>query len=242
MTKISISIPYADFQEYTDTIIQYLTEDLTKFTAFDPALNETTKTTLVSLHNTSLNSGSDRAEMARISEMTIEINLLMNRSKEIFTHIRYFVLKLYKNRPDIQKEFGLNTFRNVMRSQSKLIPFMYELAKVIEKYRTQLVEAGLSEEIANDVRPTAETLNATNTEQETRKNARKVSTVDRSEIRAQIYDILVKFNEAAGIVFANDPIRRQRYQFPYNNNKKNNDNNTTIDEDDQTIEEQMSQN
>lgn len=242
MTKINISIPNADFQEYTDTIIRYLIEDLPKFTAFDPALNETTKTTLFSLHNTSLNSGSDRAEMARISEMTIEINALINRTKELFTHIRYFVLKLYKDRPDIQKEFGINAYRNVIRSQAKLIPFMYELANVLDKYRSQLVEAGLSEEIVEEVRPTAEMLNNTNTEQETRKNARKVSTVDRSEIRAQIYDILLKFNEAAGIVFANDPIRRQRYQLPYNNSKKSNDNNTTVDEDDQSIEEQMTQN
>lgn len=223
-----INVSVADFQEHTGTVLHYLNEDMGAFVAFDPDLGEAKKAKLQALYEKSLTVGTDRKEIAHITEKTIEVNMLVAQAKELLTTLSYFGKKCFAERKDIQKELGIMDYRNALRSQSRFIPYLFEVAQATQKYNEDLLSVGLPENVVAQLQPLAENLNTANTEQESRKNARKVSTVDRSDIRMKIYQILGEYNDAAAIVFAADPVRRERYLLP-NGNRKN----TSQDEEDE---------
>ena len=220
MEKRKYNVPDSELVEFIGTVIYHLDEDLPRFTVFDPDLNADKKNHFSSLHNQTLTNTSDRQEQAKITAKTIELKQLTEHSNDLVTRIRYFAEKQFKKRTAILQEFGFKTYRNASRNQPKLIQFMYLMVQVVDKYRTELLESGLPEDVINEVKPITDALNLVNTQQEARKNARKVSTTDRTEVYNQVYDVLGEFSDAAAIIFANDPIRRQRYVLPHNNTKK----------------------
>ena len=63
----------------------------------------------------------------------------------------------------------------------------------------------------------AEKLEKTNIIQETGKDIRTIKTEERVKLLNSLYDMLLQFSEAAKIIFAKNPLKRERYILPHNN-------------------------
>ena len=201
--------------EFAGKEIEYLPVDLAKFTALDPDLNAEKQTQLKNVYLDALTFGSDKTEVSVVSQLTENLSAQLKNCTSIFKEVRYFVRKKFGNSPAVQKELGIHSYRKARTIQSEMVLFMYELAAGVEKYKTALTEAGLKESVIASIKPAAVALEKVNVTQKTGKGGRAVKTADRIILLNSLYDLLTDFSEAAKIIFANDPVKRERYILPH---------------------------
>ena len=201
--------------EFAGKEIEYLPADLDNFTDFDPDLNAEKQTQLKNVYLDALTFGSDKTEVSVVSQLTENLSAQLKNCTTIFKDVRYFVRKKFANSPAVQKELGIHTYRKARTVQSQMVLFMYELAAGVEKYKTELTAAGLKESVIASIKPAAVALEKVNVTQKTGKSGRSVKAEDRVVLLNNLYDILADFSEAAKRVFANDPVKRERYILPH---------------------------
>ncbi len=201
--------------EFAGKEIDFLPKDLSKFTFFDPDLNQQKLDLLKTTYESALTYGTDKTQLGVLRGLTENLSAEFKNCISIFKDIRYFALKKFINSPATLKELGLNSYRIARISQPDMVLFMYELANTAEKYKTQLMAAGLKESVITSIKPAAIALEKCNVTQEIGKTGRSVKTEDRVLLLNTMYDILLDFSEAAKMVFAGDPLSRSKYILPY---------------------------
>ena len=203
--------------EHAGEIGEYLIEDLPQYTAFDPDLNEEKRQNLLDYTNKALGLGTDSTQVGILEGKTATMKSVMQTCFKRVETLRYFVNKKFGGNEVMVRQFKFNEYNKARKSQTKLIVYMYELAKIAGNFRTDLVSAGMKEDDIAAIQTAAEALNQANTTQETGKGERVMSTSERNALLNDIYSLLMDFNRASKIVFADDPIRRERYVMPYTN-------------------------
>ena len=202
--------------EHTGRTLGNLDEDLPAFENFDSDLNEEKKSELDQCYEAALCFGTDRSERSKLKQQTDMVIEAMGACNQLFVEIRYFARKAFKKRPAILRQFGINEYSKVRKSQSKMVLFMHELVETVGSYKTELIEANLKESVIAALKPATERLTEVNTIQENTKDKRVVKTADRKNLLNKLYDLLLEFSDASEHVFINDQERRNRYALPHN--------------------------
>ena len=205
--------------EFTGKVLDYLTEDLTLFTDYDPDLNSDKKLQLKTLYDSAHTCGTDEVETGKVTKLTENLTEELKHCKSIITDVHYFAKKKFGKSPAILKQFGFNNYRKATNNQPKMVLYMNEIAATVEKYKTELIAAGLKETVIASIKPAATAYEKCNIDQETGKGYRTLSTEERTVLHNSIYDILSDFSDAAKIIFAGNALKRKRYVLPHNNKK-----------------------
>ena len=208
-------VPDAVLLEFSGKVLEYLKADLPVFTAFDPDLNEQKIARLNAVYTEALIYGSDHNEIGVLRGLTEKLSQEVKSCISIFKDVRYFARKKFGNSPATLKELCLDKYEKARKTQPEMVVFMYELDKAVQKYKVDLMAAGLKETVINSIKPAAAALEKSNLVQESGKGGRMVKTEDRIVLMNRIYDILLEFSEASRRVFENDPLKRSRYVLPY---------------------------
>ena len=203
-------------QEFAGEEIVYLEDDLQDFTDYDPDLNAELLALLDSTYKSTQSFGTDETQLGIVSQLTEEVSVEFENCKSIAKDVRYFAKKKFGHSPAILKQFGFNSYTRIRKNQPKMVSYMFELAKVAENYKTDLLAAGLKQTTLDKIKPAATALEGSNIDQETGKGGRSLSAEDRIKLFNSLYDILHKFSDAAKIIFAANALKRQRYMIPYN--------------------------
>lgn len=202
--------------EHAGRTLGNLDEDLQTFGNFDPDLNLEKKNKLSTCYDDALCFGTDRSERSKIKQETDKVIAAMGTCNKLVVEVRYFARKAFKSKPAVLRQFGLNEYSKVRKSQSKMVLFMHEFVETVNIYKSELLAANLKESVVEALKPATKTLTAINTTQENTKDKRIVKTADRKSLFNKLYDILLEFSDAAEHVFINDQERRSRYAMPHN--------------------------
>lgn len=201
--------------EFTGKMLEYLPKDLPRFTAYDPDLNNEKVTLLRNAYLNALSYGTDQTEVGILQGLTEKVSGELRSCISIFKDVRYFARKKFSHSPAILKELCLDKYEKARKSQPEMVVFMYELEKAVQKYKTDLLSAGLKETAINSIGPAAVALEKSNVGQESGKKGRNVKTEDRVILINKLYDLLLEFSDASRRVFEGDPLSRSRYVLPY---------------------------
>jgi hypothetical protein len=215
-------IPDAVLLEFTGKEIDFLPMDLDRFSLFDPDLNQQKMSLLTDNYKKALTFGTDKTQLGVLRNLTENLSDEFKKCVSLYKDVRYFARKKFGSSPAILKQFGFETYRKARMNIPEMIVFMYELANTAEKYKNELATAGLSESVIDSIKPAAAALEKSNLEQETGKTARNVKTEERIDLINSIYDTLMEFSVAAKIIFANEPLTRDKYKIPYSKNVNGN--------------------
>lgn len=202
------------FLEHADVVNDHLKTDLPDFTKFDSDLDETKRTSLEAYIGEAKEVSSDRVVQGVLKNQTQSLESAMAEARTICGDVFYFAEKKFANNPAVMSEFGLKEFQKINKSQSGLSLFMIQLAKVIGKYRDDLLAMKATPELLDSVKPMSEKISSDNVTQENLKGNRPLSTLERKEKLNAVYDILLEFNKASKKVYAKDPIKLARYFMP----------------------------
>lgn len=209
--------------EFAGKGIKFLATDLPIFTNFDPDLTAGKVTKMENVYKSILSFGTDKSEVEEVSKLTENLAGEFKNCTSIYKEVRYFANKKFGKSPAVIRLFGLDSYRKARKKQPTMVVFMHELGKSVEKYKTELMEAGLKESVIASIEPATLALENSNVDQEVGKDSRPVKTEGRIELLNTLYDMLLEFSSAAKIVFAKDALKRDRYILPHNRSIGGND-------------------
>ncbi len=199
---------------HSGVVSENLKNDLVDFTSFDSDLNEAKAQELKNAATEALEVGTHEEYLAASRQHTEKVTAAMQECQTVFSELRYFLKKYFKNQPAFLQQFGLSRFNKVRRKQDELIVFFSTLAKQVSSQREQLVNAGINEPLLDRIAPAGTALKNANDEQDAFLSSQKVDTSKRIKKLNALYSLIMEFSDAAEIVYGSQPEKRTMYAMP----------------------------
>lgn len=212
--KRKFNLDDARLLERASTEVSFLGEDIGDFTAFDNTFGQSTIDDLQATITAASATKRDDVVIDEQAELTTTVDENMEACKNAYKTVSYFVRKVFKNKKDIQNQFGLNDYKKVRNNHAKMIVFMRSLADTASKYQAELVAGGVNESVITSLPTLAQALFDANNNQEIFKKQRGTFTQDRIEKLNLVYDQLIPISNAARIIYADNPAQLAKYVLP----------------------------
>jgi hypothetical protein len=204
----------AQFFEYADMIMEELPTDLPDFIAFDPIFTEDYVTKIQQASGNTRAVPTDEILVDQLGGKTQNVTGALKDCYEDYQTIAYYAGRAFKGNRSVQNEFGKNDIRKARNSQPRMIVFMDMLIKTTAKYSAELLQAGCPQALMDGLTAKADALRNANSGQEGFKKGRGVSTQQRIELMNELYEVLKPLNEAAKILFRDNPAKLKIYTMP----------------------------
>ncbi len=208
------NVPDAKVLEQTEIVISEFPKDQKDFEAFDKSFTPDVTHKLSGFVKKVTNTGTDSIivdEQAEITKSTVDA---LNKCNLCHKTIIYFAKKSFKKNIQVLSQFGINDASKVKNKQGDMVFFMKTHEAVILKYADELKAAGCSQEQIDAYSESWKELEAANVNQETKKLSRNSMTAKRVEALNELHENLKLINDAAKIIYSDDPIRLQKYTVP----------------------------
>jgi hypothetical protein len=190
-----------------------LVSDLSLFTAFDSSITAAYATQFLTAVTAADTVVADTAIIDQLVQKTELIFTAMDKAKNKYNDVKYFVQKAFPNSAATQGEFGLNDYEKARKNASQMIQFLDEMSKACVKYQTQLVAAGYTATAITAIQTIRTELLTANSNQEVFKKQRPKLTEDRIRVLNTCYNYVTQINAAAQLVFRNDYAKQKQYVF-----------------------------
>ncbi|MBE0651897.1 MAG: hypothetical protein IH595_13795 [Bacteroidales bacterium] len=212
--KRSFTVSDSKFFEYADTVMAILPADLPDFTAFDPIFTGDYVNQIKLASDNARAVPPDEIIVDQLGGKTQKVKTALTDCYNDYQTIAYFAGRAFKGNVSVQNEFGKNDIRKARNSQPKMIIFMDLLITTVAKYSAELLQAGCSQELMDGLAAKADVLRNANSGQEGFKKGRGVSTQNRIQLMNSLYELLKPLNEAANIIFRDNPAKMKIYTMP----------------------------
>ena len=203
----------AEMTTTSRVIYNLLLGELDRFTSFDATINADFANDFL---DAIINAESVVADTAVIDiqvQKTELIQTAMEKAKEKYGDVKYFVQKTFAKSIGAQNEFGLNDYERARKSAIQMVQFLEEMHKACVKYQAQLVANGFSAAAIAEIQTIRTELQNATIDQKIFKKKRPKNTEDRVTTLNECYEILMQVNAAAQRVYMNDYAKR--HQFVY---------------------------
>lgn len=205
--------------ETADTITGYLIADITNFNTFDSTAFPKTLPEIIKQKVTdAFIEGSDEIGKAQLSIKTDVVLKEIENCRKYLDDLKYWAKKSFTDHPAIQKQFGIHRIGDIFSTQPGLIQFMESLPETIKTHRIRLDATGTPAPLLDQAGPLSKALRDANTAQENEKGNRMISTEARVIHLNSLYEILRKVDDAAAIIYRDEPAKRARYKVARTNN------------------------
>ena len=200
--------------EFASTVASFLPDDIADFTAFDSTFGQPTIDGLQAALTDAGATKPDNVVIDEMAELTNTVTQKMEDCREGYRTVAYFVDKVFKNKKDIQKQFGLKDFRKSRKSPARMIVFMRSLAETTIKYLEDLIAGGMNENEAILLPTLHQKLFDAKNNQEIYKKQRGKFTQERIEKLNLLFGELTPISKAARKVYADNPAQLAKYVLP----------------------------
>ncbi len=208
------NIPDANLIEFGEVVAAKLPDDIVDVHNFDRTVTEAYPASIKAAINEVKAIPTDQVIIDEMAELTKNVNDALAACNKCYRTISFFVRKAFPENKSIQNQFGLNDIANVRYNDSKMILFFNDVAKVVNKYWSDLVEAGCNEAVLQGLEALGNKLQEANTRQELFKKERGVITSQRIDKLNQLYNLLVPISQISQIIFADDQAKLATYALP----------------------------
>ena len=206
--------------EISKNIHQSFNNDVVKFTAFDPELNISYSGQL-SLKITAVEA--ILADYILVALQMQETQKVINYSNAAIADvrtIRYYVEKAFPDDHLHLYEFGYPELKKVINTQSKLILFLKNFIVTLNKYKTDLLQKGLSQTTFDEIIHLTTDLDTANVQQEQSKKARYIATGSRVRAYDELWKLTATIAKAGKLIFEDDAENQRNYILDDNTKKK----------------------
>ena len=218
MTLVNIVRNYSGSDSYMvnqcSIAVGILNKDLATFTNYDSTIDVKLADQFQSKINKAFTVVSDSVAIIPQKKATAAVLTAVDEGKNFYDDIIYFVTnKAFPGNKAIAKEFGVGKFKAASSSQVKFTLFLETLHQKAIFYKTELLAAGCSQTLIDNLGKAAQTLNAANVRQEILKRGRPVLTADRIGVLNDCFAVLSIINAAAANIYRNDAARKKQFVY-----------------------------
>jgi hypothetical protein len=201
----------SEFMNAAGIIITEFEADLPEFSHLDENLNLAFLTELKDVYLKAQQMGNHADFRIKISLKFTEFVTLEAKAVDELKILKYFVLKAFDGREDIQKDFAINRKRGNETLHQYVINQLTYAVQKFDIYHDKLIEAGCNPALVDTLKGLLTGLSACKTEFDSLKNQRAKNTVERTQILNVLYEKLNLINRAARIIYSNKPVMLKKY-------------------------------
>lgn len=212
--KTKFNVSFLFMLEYCKTMLAHFLDEQANFEAFDVAFATPFETDWQDAIDAAEDILPDEAVQDQLQQLTADVEAAMEASRQKFAATRYFIEKAFPDKPAVQKEFGVDDYRDVRKSQKGMTQFMQTLFKTATKYAAQLAAVNYDAAAVAEIQTLGNALNDANIAQEKFKGTRVVTTEERVVAHNAAWDVMVQVSKAGKIIFRNDPAKYQLFLLP----------------------------
>lgn len=205
-------------------VLYFFGKHLADFTAYDPQLNASFRD---AWHQAWLDAA-HRLPHKDVEEAVFADNILTKESEKAladcrakYTQVKYYAGRAFPNNKAVLKEFGEGAYSKVSTSRLRMVGFMEALHGVAEKYKVQLLAAGLTQPQIDEINALATELRNKNTAQQLKKKERPTETRKRTEALNTFYAYGQRVVEAARFVYRDNEVLRKEFVLMQRHHPKN---------------------
>ena len=206
--------------EISKNIHQSFKTDLARFTAFDPELSPDYSNQLIHKIGEVEAIPADYVLLAQQMQETQKVITFSNSAIAAVRTIRYYVEKAFPGDHLHLYEFGYPELKKVINTQSKLILFLKNFVVTLNKYKTVLLQKGLSQTTIDEITHLSTDLDTANIKQEQAKKARYIATGNRVKAYDELWKLTATIAKAGKLIFEDDPDNQHNYILDVSPKKK----------------------
>ena len=159
----------------------------------------------------------DRSVVAYQKGCTYRVEKAMKRCRKYYQEVKFFVLKTFPDDISIQNEFGLSTYDEIRKSQTKLLEFMRDVYNVAGKYAAKLAAKNFDAASIADINILADALEQANLDQNISIKGRLAITSNRIAAYNKVWATVTLVSRASKIIYADDAVKYNQYILPAGN-------------------------
>lgn len=192
------------------------------FTTFDPKrfTDDYEDRVLAELITRSQNIMSDEFFLTSQAKETADKDEATEELRRALKVLEYYVNARFGHNKAMLDEFLLSHVNKIFRNADILIGFTKDTLVKVETYKTELLEAGLTEELIANIETALDNLNRERREQVDTIRKRKLKTTERVDTINSLWKVLTHLQDAARILFYNNPEIRELFELPRKARKK----------------------
>lgn len=156
---------------------------------------------------------SDHLIVNQAAEQTEKVEDAMRTARNKWGEIKYFIRKAWPGDAAMLHLFGASAYFPARSNQPKMVEFLQSLYSAATEYKTQLIDAGYSQDRIDEIQAIATTLTQKNDVQNRAKRGRPRITAQRVAALNAPYLRLTQVNEAAQIIFMDNAAKRKQYVY-----------------------------
>ena len=192
-------------------IIKCFQNDIADFTSFDSNLNisliDDLSLKIQEVEEAPLN----KQLRDRLSQKTNLVNQQMDKCRNIIQYSKYFIERAFPPHTSKLNEFGYNDYITSKYSTPKMMLFMQVFHVMLLKYKDNLLAAGYSQKLIDEVHITKEKLIVLSNDQQVFKKHKGYLTNERRQAMNKVWEIILHISKAGKIIFENDYGKYSQY-------------------------------
>lgn len=144
---------------------------------------------------------------SRVDETSKKLEKNLNK-------VRFVVKSRFSGVKKILGEFRFNKLSEIAQHADQFIGYSKDVLIMVDKYKTELIDEGLKEDLITDIVSLIEELDCRRREQIEAIASRPVHTTNRIDTMNILWKTLVDIRDAANIIFADQPEIKALFQLP----------------------------
>lgn len=191
--------------------VALITRDLAFFTAYDLDFNAAFITLFEDLIAAEEAMPDYEFMQDQLAILTTDVNDKMESGRKIYRLLKPYVEKTFPDRQDIWNLFGADDYKNIRNSQVGLTAFLAKVHGAAVKYRTELNDAGYTDENIDKIILAHDDIVKTNVEQDDFKIQMKEQTNERIRKMNAMWEPVLRINQVGKTIFEDDYGKWQQY-------------------------------
>ncbi len=186
---------------------------------FHPEYATTIESTITAAKNTT----SDGFFLKEQAKETSDVKEITKKVEKSLRKVAFNVKDCFENKPSIIKEFRISAISDFNSNSDTFIGYIKDVLGVINKYKPDLLESGMKEQLISTIEDQLMELDKQRREQIEAIQARPVLTKERIDTMNSLWKQLVDMRDAADIVFDESPEISALFALPKATNRSSTD-------------------
>ena len=156
----------------------------------------------------------DKQQVSLLRESTELVEKDHEEARTLYKDMKYYLQKAFPNRESFWVRFGINDYNKARYNVEKMVKLLNTAHDACEANSEAMINAGFKQEKIDRMVSLALDLAQADIKQEKIKNNRPDNTRERIDVLNNCYAFMQKVSKASKRVFADDPLKRDKYLLP----------------------------
>ena len=157
--------------------------------------------------------GTDERLQDQQTQLTVKVLDELKNCYKKYAEIKFFAERAFPGNKELHNEFGTDDYQKARRNQAEMIVFMDTMHAVAQSYKVQLIAAGATQAIIDDILTVKNAYETANRLQEIAIKQRSSSSRERTILQNTLYSFVETVCSAAQVIYYDNDAKKGAYTY-----------------------------